>query len=179
VTAGKYNAGTAAARVALSKQLYSGMIRAIAATRRVPVREFSWKSVDVTFSPRKEPQFSEAALRKAMSDPAQPAAKRITSALSLAWMERLRTRPSVDLSRLRIGPADILHLPGEPFIEYQLHAQAARPDRFVAVAGYGEGGPGYICTDAAIAEGGYEPTMSRVGPPSEAALKAGIEALLK
>jgi len=179
VTAGKYNDGSPAARVTLSKQLYSGMIRAIAATRRVPVREFSWKSVDVTFTPRGEPQFSEASLRKAMGDPALPAAKRLTSALALAWSERVRTRPAVDLTRLRIGPADVLHLPGEPFVEYQLHAQAARPDRFVAVAGYGEGGPGYICSDAAIAEGGYEPTMSLVGPPSEAALKAAIAELLR
>jgi hypothetical protein len=179
VTAGKYNDGNAAARVTLSRQLYSGMIRAIAATRRVPVREFSWKSVDVAFAARTEPQFSEASLRKTMSDPSLSAAKRLTSALALAWMERLRSRPGVDLSRLRIGPADLLHLPGEPFIEYQLHAQAARPDRFVAVAGYGEGGPGYICTDAAIAEGGYEPTMSYVGPPSEASLKTAILELLK
>jgi hypothetical protein len=179
VTAGKYNEGTPAARVALSKQLYSGMIRAIAATRRVPVREFSWKSVDVTFAPRSEPQFSEASLRRSMEDPTLKAARRLTAALGLAWIERIRTRTAVDLSRLRIGPADILHLPGEPFIEYQLHAQAARPDRFVAVAGYGEGGPGYICTDAAIAQGGYEPTASLVGPPSEARLKSAIEDLLK
>jgi hypothetical protein len=179
VTAGKYNDGNPGARVTLSKQLYSGMIRAIAATRRVPVREFSWKSVDVVFPPRTEPQFSEASLRQTMNDPAQKASKRLTSAIALAWMDRLRTRPAVDLSRLRIGPADILHLPGEPFVEYQLHAQAARPDRFVAVAGYGEGGPGYICNDAAIAEGGYEPTMARVGPPTESTLKSAIEDLLK
>jgi hypothetical protein len=179
VTAGKYNDGSEAGRVTLSRQLYSGMIRAIAATRRVPVREFSWKSVDVTFTPRSEPQFSEAALRREMADPSLPAAKRLSSALALAWGERLRARPAVDLSCLRIGPADILHLPGEPFLEYQLHAQAARPDRFVAVAGYGEGGPGYICTDAAIAQGGYEPTMSLVGPPSEKALKSAIDGLLR
>ena len=49
----------------------------------------------------------------------------------------------------------------------------------VAVDGYGEGGPGYICIDAAIAEGGYEPTASLVGPPSESTLKAAIEELLK
>jgi len=47
------------------------------------------------------------------------------------------------------------------------------------VAGYGEGGPGYICTDAALKEGGYEPTMSQVGPPGEALLKAAVEALLQ
>lgn len=179
VTAGKYNDGSPSARLALSKQLYSGMIRSIAATRRVPVKEFSWKTVDVVFAGRTEPQFSEAELRKAVDDPAADATKRLTSALQLSWIERVRTRPAIDLSRLRIGPADILHLPGEPFVEYQLHAQAARPDRFVAVAGYGEGGPGYICTDASLKEGGYEPTASQAGPPSEALLKAAMEELLR
>jgi hypothetical protein len=179
VTAGKYNDGTPAARVGLSKQLYSGMIRSIATTRRHPVTELSWKTVDVAFAPRREPQFSEAALRQTMSDPSATASKRLHAALGLAWARRVTARPSVELSRLRIGPADILHLPGEPFLEYQLHAQAARPDRFVAVAGYGDGGPGYICTDAAIAEGGYEPSFSFVGPPSESRLKAGIEELLR
>ena len=179
VTAGKYNDGSPAARLALSKQLYSGMIRSIATTRRVAVREFSWKTVDVAFAGRTESPFAEAELRKMVEDPAADPTKRLTSSLKLAWLERVRSRPAVDVSRLRIGPADLLHLPGEPFVEYQLHAQAARPDRFVAVAGYGEGGPGYICTDAALKEGGYEPTMSQVGPPSEALLKAAVEALLQ
>ena len=49
-----------------------------------------------------------------------------------------------------------VHLPGEPFIEYQLKAQQARKDAFVCVAGYGDGGMGYIPTRAAYAEGGYE-----------------------
>jgi hypothetical protein len=179
VTAGKYNDGTPAARVALSKQLYSGMIRSIAATRRVPAAGFSWSTSDVRFAPRQEPQFSEATLRRVMADPAATASKRLHAALAVSWIERLKSRPAVEISRLRIGPADLLHLPGEPFVEYQLHAQAARPDRFVAVAGYGDGGPGYICTDAALGEGGYEPTASFVGPPSEALLKAAIEGLLK
>jgi hypothetical protein len=85
----------------------------------------------------------------------------------------------VDLSRLRIGSVDLVHLPGEPFVEFQLYAQSLRPDRFVAVAGYGEGGPGYICTDEAHAEGGYEPTMSFVGPPTEALLKGALAELLQ
>jgi hypothetical protein len=48
----------------------------------------------------------------------------------------------------------------------------------VAVAAYGEGGPGYICTDASLNEGGYEPTDARVGAPSEFRLKAAIAQLL-
>jgi hypothetical protein len=71
-----------------------------------------------------------------------------------------------------------LHLPGEAFIQYQLYAQGLRPEDFIATAAYGELGTGYICTDKAFSEGGYEPTQSFVGPPSEARLKAAIHELL-
>ncbi|PYU99852.1 MAG: hypothetical protein DMG26_16045 [Acidobacteria bacterium] len=91
----------------------------------------------------------------------------------------MNVRPGVDLSCYRLGPVRILHLPGEAFVEYQLYAQSLRPNDFVAVVSYGEGGPGYICTDTALTEGGYEPTWSFVGPPSEARLKTGIEQLLR
>lgn len=87
--------------------------------------------------------------------------------------------PPIDLIRVTLGPAEIVHLPGEPFVEYQLHAAAARPDRFVAFAGYGDGGTGYICLDAAFGEGGYEPTAAKVGPPTEARLKQAITELLR
>ena len=87
--------------------------------------------------------------------------------------QRLRRQPTCRSHRLRIGPVHLLFLPGEAFVEYQLYAQSLRPDEFVAVAAYGESGPGYICCDAALTEGGYEPTMSRVGPPSEFRLKRG------
>jgi hypothetical protein len=170
VTAGKYNDGSPESRQAMSKQLYSGMIRAIAATTKTEVSQFHWKTVDLRVVPRKEPEFAPEKLRAAMSDPTAPAAKRVSAALNLAWAERVQQRPTIDLGRLRIGPVDILHLPGEPFIEYQLYAQGLRPDRFVAVAGYGECGTGYICTDAALGDGGYEPTASMVGPPTEALL---------
>jgi hypothetical protein len=73
----------------------------------------------------------------------------------------------------------LVHLPGECFVEYQLYAQGLVPDRFVVVAAYGESGTGYVCCDAAFAEGGYEPTMSRVAPPTEERLKAGIARLLE
>ena len=179
VTAGKYNDGSPASRQAMSKQLYSGMIRAIAATEKSPVTGFSWKTVDLAIVPKVDPDAAPDLLRATMADPKAPDGKRISAALKLAWQERVRLRPTIDLGRLRIGPLDLLHLPGEPFVEFQLYAQGLRPDRFVAVAGYGEGGPGYICTDAAFGEGGYEPGASLVGPPTEALLKAAIEELLR
>jgi len=179
VTAGKYNSGTQEERQALSKELYSGMIRAAAATKKEAVDSYSWKTVDVRFPPKMDPANAPEILRKVLSDPDAPAQKRQMAAIRLAWDERTRARPLIDLSRLRIGSVDILHLPGEPFVEFQLYAQSLRPDRFVAVAGYGEGGPGYICTDAAHDEGGYEPTQAMVGPPTEAVLRGAIEELLR
>ncbi len=179
VTAGKYNDGSPEARLAMSKQLYSGMIRSIQATKKVPVTGFSWKSLELTLPLRSDPEFSEASLRRTMEDEAVAPKKRNMAALWLAWIERTKQRPAIDVSRLRIGPAEILHLPGEPFVAYQFHAQALRPDRFVAVAGYGETGVGYICTDAALPEGGYEPGASILGPGGEAALKRAIAGLLE
>ena len=78
----------------------------------------------------------------------------------------------------RKKPALVLDLPGEPFIEYQLHAQGLSPDRFVCVAGYGDGGPGYLPTAAAYDEGGYEPTVA-LEAPSEALLKRTLAKLLQ
>lgn len=179
VTAGKYNNGSPEARLAMSKQLYSGMIRAIKDTKKVEVSAFSWKTVDVALPLRGDPAYSEAALRARMENVEEKPVRRNGAAMMLAWIERARKRPSIDVSRLRLGPVDILHLPGEPFVEFQLYAQSQRPDRFVAVAGYGEGGPGYLCTDAALPEGGYEPTATVIGEGGEPRLKAAIAELLK
>ena len=53
----------------------------------------------------------------------------------------------MDLSVIDFGPAQLLLLPGESYVEYQLAAQKMRPGSFVLVAGYGEGGSGYIPTE--------------------------------
>ncbi len=178
ITAGKYNDGSPAARAELTERLFRAMTNAVAGTVRSPVTPLDWRTTRVRFHPRPEPEWSAARARTVLEDTNAPAANRLRAALDLAWLERLRTRPEVELSRWRLGPVTALHLPGEAFIEYQLYAQSLRPEDFVVVAAYGESGPGYICCDAALSEGGYEPTMSRVGPPSEFALKAGIARLL-
>ncbi len=179
ITAGKYNDGSPASRLRMSKQLYSGMIRSAGSTRKEPVSAIAWKTAAVAFPLRTEPAFAEAGYRKDLADPAAPGNRRLKAALALAWVERLKARPEVEIARLRLGPADLLFLPGEAFVEYQLYAQERAPGRFVCTASYGEGGAGYICTDASLGEGGYEPTESYVGPPTEALLKKAIDELLR
>lgn len=99
----------------------------------------------------------------------------------MAWYERCLAGKKVNISCLSIGRARILHLPSEMFVEYQLAAKNRRPDLFVAVAAYGEYGPGYIGTDKAYKEGGYETseTASNVHPETERTLKPAIFKLLE
>jgi hypothetical protein len=179
IGAGKYNDCSAEARDQLTERLYRGMKGAIAATRKERVSDISWKNTEVRFALRTELEFSESHFRKEIADAQNKPEERIKAAWALAWYDRLKVRPTVDVSCYRIGPVRILHLPGEAFVEYQLYAQSLRPNDFVAVASYGEGGPGYICTDHALTEGGYEPTWSFVGTPSEVRLKDAIQELLK
>lgn len=178
VAAGKYNDGSSQARAALTGRLYTGMKQAIAATQRRPVTGLEWKTSAIEFVPRAEPAWSEAVARRELGDTNAAVVVRIKAALHLAWLERLKRNPRVTVSRLSLGPVTLLHLPGEAFVEYQLYAHSLRPDAFLAVAAYGESGPGYICCDDALTEGGYEPTLSRVGPPTEFRLKAAIAELL-
>jgi hypothetical protein len=179
VAAGKYNDGSHEMRMVLANRLYEGMKAAIAATGRAEPAALSWQTGEVRFPPRQEPDFSEEHFRSVLADTQKTYPVRMSASIALAWYARLKSRPTVDLSSYQLGPATILHLPGEAFVEYQLYAQSLRPDDFLAVAAYGELGTGYICTDKAFAEGGYEPTQSFVGPPTEALLKASIRQVLE
>ena len=89
-----------------------------------------------------------------------------------------RLAKPIDISSIQIGPARILHLPGEPMIEFQHYAQRVLPGKFVAVAGYGLATPGYVCTEEAFTQGGYEPSASNVVPESEKAVKQAIREAL-
>lgn len=179
VAAGKYNRGTPEDRRKLTERMYTGMKEAIAATRRAPISEIGWEKSEVRFAARTEPEFSEEHFRKVLADPDRPYHKRTRASFCLSWYERLKVQPAISLSAYRLGPVRILHLPGESFVQYQLYAQSVRPDEFLAVAAYGELGTGYICMDKSPQEGGYEPTNSFVGPPSEERYKAAIAEVLR
>lgn len=175
VAAGKYNDGSHPMRAVLAGRVYDGMKASIAATSAAQPATLDWKYTYVEFPPRREPQFSEEHLRAVLTDTSKPYPPRMSAAIALAWYERRKSRPAIDVTRYRLGPATIVHLPGEAFVQYQLYAQSIAPEQFVAVAAYGDAGTGYICTDKALTEGGYEPTQSLVGPPTEERLKLAIK----
>ncbi len=176
ITAGKYNDGDPKNRTVLRDRIHAGMVAAWKATERHALDSFHWRIEPFRFAARREASFSEAESQKLLNDAKAPTARRNNAAFQLAWLARL-SRP-IDLTCLDLGPAQVLHLPGEPFIEYQLAAQQIRKDRFVCVAGYGDDGPGYLPTDIAYQEGGYEPTVA-LAAPCEKPLRQTLGKLLK
>jgi hypothetical protein len=151
VTAGKYNDGSPDNRPVLAERLYQAMTRAWQATRRHPLTRVGFRSVPLRLEPRNDPGFTTADLtRRLRSDP-RPFGQCL-AALGLSWRKRADAGYRLDIPVVDFGPAQLLLLPAESYVEYQLLAQRLRPDLMVMTAGYGECAPGYIPTDKAVRE---------------------------
>ena len=180
IGAGKYNDGSPEKRLVLAERLADGMRRAWESTKRQPISasEVTWAIEPVALPPAKHLSVEklEAQLRdRDATFLTQGGASR------LAWLRRCQAGHQIDVVCLGLGRARILHLPGELFVEYQLAAEAARPDLFVAMAAYGDYAPWYIGTAIGYEQGGYEtsPTSSNVAPEIENVLMAAIRKLLR
>jgi hypothetical protein len=177
--AGKYNDGSHPTRWVLAQRLADGMKRAWEATEKSPLtpEDVGWKVVPVALPPAshlKEADL-EAALRGSDKGP------QTGTASELVWLRHCQAGHKMELTCLRLGRARVLHMAGELFVEYQLAAKQMRPDLFVAMAAYGDYGPGYIGTAVAYEQGGYEtgPNASHVAPGVETVLMDGLRELLR
>ena len=181
IGAGKWNDGSHENRQVLADRVAEGMARALKATTKVPITaaDLGWESVPVALPPAAH--LDEIKLLATLENKAVKVGERAKAANDLAWLRRCKAGDKIDVTCLRLGNARVLHLPGELFVEYQLAAQARRPDLFVALAAYGDYGPGYIGTEVAYSQGGYEtsPSSSLVAPSVERVLTDVIGRLLR
>jgi hypothetical protein len=81
---------------------------------------------------------------------------------------------SAKVTGVRIGRAALMFLPGEPFVETGLALKQASPLEFTGVVGFSEETVGYVPTEEAFEEGGYE-----VGFGSWSLLSPGCEKILR
>ncbi len=180
VAAGKYNDGSPERRPLLASRVEAGMRAAWDATTRTPVTadQLVWRTLPVALPLRDT--ISAETLRKVVNSPDAKLADRLRAARDLAWVERIQGGHKITVSRLKLGPAEAIHLPGELFIEYQLEARRIRAGQHLAVAAYGDLGPGYIGTRIAYSQGGYETgIVSRTAPEVEDTLMSAIARLLE
>ena len=180
IGAGKWNDGAKENRQILADRVAGGMKAAWEGTVREPLGsgDVHWV-VEPVLLPIGT-HLKEETLAAVVEVETEPLEKRYLAAKVLTWLRRCQRKEPLELSCLALRQARILHMPGELFVEYQLYAQAVRPDLMVAMAAYGDYAPGYICTEVAYSEGGYEAAeaSSMVSPQVESVLKGAIRRLL-
>ncbi len=182
VAAGKYNDGSPENRLILAQRLVKGMEAAWKATTKIPISasDVDWQVQSVVLPLRDRLVDGEEELLETLDDSEANVSSRIRAARDLVWTRRCEEGHSIELSSLRLGPAYVVHMPGELFVEYQLAAQKSLPDSTVCMAAYGDYGPGYIGTEISYPQGGYETGIaSRVAPEVEEVLMAALRELLK
>lgn len=181
VAAGKYNTGAPEVRAVLAQRLGAAMRQAWQKTVKTELSasDIAWKTVPVSLPVA--PHLEADGLRRTLQQADANDQDRLAAASNLAWLERCQAGRQIDISCLSVGPARIVHMPGELFVEYSLAAQRMCPNEFVCMAAYGDYGPGYIGTETAYSQGGYEtsPQASRVDPRAEQVLLLALEKLLK
>jgi hypothetical protein len=179
VTAGKYNDGATENRIDLAKRIHEAMREAWKNTNKKPLEECAFRSTPLKLPVRSSAGFTQDDLEKRLKSDARPFGQCLAG-LGLSWRKRVLADHAIDVSIIDFGSAAYLLLPAEAYVEFQLMAQAARPDGFVVTAGYGECGPGYIPIEKAWEEkDGNLTDWCWVDPGCEEKMKKAIETALK
>ena len=152
VTAGKYNDGSTENRQRLADRMHQAMVAAWQSTKRHSLDQVQFRSVPLVLPHREGEQTAEA-LRAKLADSSKPMYARALAAMGLSSRQLHPLGHEIDVAAVDFGAAQIVLLPGESLVGYQLLAQKLRPDSFVMAIGYGECSPGYVPTDAASREG--------------------------
>jgi hypothetical protein len=179
VTAGKYHDGSADNRPLLAERLYQAMAAAWKATERQPLQGIDCRGVPLRLEPRGGEGFTVEDLAKRLTTDPRPFGQCL-AALGLSWRKRAGAGHQIDVPVIDLGAAQLLLLPGESYVEFQLAAQRLRPDSFVMTLGYGECAPGYVPTERAFQEGdGNLRDWCWVAPGAEEAMTKALGAALQ
>jgi hypothetical protein len=160
----------------LAKRIYDGIAAAGKNIKKKPLTDVAWRTVEML--PTARDLLIADELQARISNKSNSTVNRNRPSYMLSWLQRLEQKTPILLSALSLGDISLLHLPAESFIEYQLRAQTLAPNRFVATAAYGDGGPWYIPIAQEYANGGYEVSVAFSDSSIDATMTAGIAKLL-
>ena len=176
IGAGKYNNGSKEARFELTQRMFDGITTSNATLKPEPIRSFEWETEDIL--PPLDSRFTEEQLLVGIRNKTNRVVARNRPSYTVAFIRRVKEGIPITLSSLHVNDISMLHLPAESFIEYQLRAQAIAPNRFVACAAYGDGGPWYIPVKEAYPQGGYAVGVAWCSPQIDPLMSNGIQTLL-
>ena len=179
VTAGKYNDGSPENRAVLASRIHQAMVEAWESTRRHRLGPIGFRTAKLRLEPRNTPGFTVEDLQRRLASETKPFGQCL-AALGLSWRKRADAGHLIDLPVVDFGAAQLLLLPAESYVEYQLFAQGLRPDSFVLTLGYGECAPGYIPSEQAWQEGDTNLNdWCWCAPGAQASMNRALEAALK
>lgn len=148
-------------------------VKALMGSRREEEVELRAARREVKLAVQQAPEVSpervaelEGELRNALARGDEASASQLSFQLGVArWAfevsKRLRERApngelTTEVQAIRLGGAAIVALPGEPLVEIGLAIKSQSPAQLTMVAGYSNDAIGYVPTDSAFEEGGYE-----------------------
>ena len=179
VTVGKYNDGSRENRPIFAERLRKGMAEAWEATLTYPIEQAEFRNAVLRLAPRESPGYTLDDYKRTIADDSAELRDRLTAALGLSWRERYDAGHAIDVPAIDFGRAQIVLMPAESFVQYQLWAQEMRPESFVMAMGYSECAPGYIPT-AKDAEEGYDDHYGWAAfPECEDAMRAALREALQ
>ena len=178
VTAGKYNDGSPQARGILTERLVQAMVQASGNLESQTLERFAFRVETFQLPFQEGAPFKREAMTKVLHDDKANIRERILSAMALASLNRIERGQPIDLPCLDLGIAQVVVLPGESFVGYQLMAQKLKPESFVMAIGFGECWPGYVPTQRAMEEQ-FDHDWRWVGPGCEPIIREKLTSVLK
>lgn len=179
ITVGKYNDGKPESRPIFADRLKTAMQAAFEGSAKAPLERVEVRSVPLVLEPRDAANFTQADLEARLARSSDPHGQEL-AAMGLSWRKRVERNQPIDVPVVDLGPVQLLLLPAEIYVEYQLFAQSVRPDRFVMTIGYGECAPGYIPIERAWTE--HDENLGDwcwVNPGMQPRIESAIRTLLR
>jgi len=176
VAAGKYNNGTPKARTELTTRMLAGLRASEERLDPARVNSVTWSTAEMLPTARSKPAVQE--LLGSIANKSLKGAARNRPAYEVAWARRLDKKIPIVVSALKVGGVNLLHLPAESFVQYQIRATSIVADGKVAVAAYGDGGPWYIPVKEEYPSGGYEVSVAFSDDTIDATMTAAMRRVL-
>ena len=176
VAAGKYNNGTPKARTELTTRMLAGLRASEERLDPARVNSVTWSTAEMLPTARSKPAVQE--LLDSIANKTLKGAARNRPAYEVAWARRLDKKIPIVVSALKVGGVNLLHLPAESFVQYQIRATSIVADGKVAVAAYGDGGPWYIPVKEEYPSGGYEVSVAFSDDTIDATMTAAMRRVL-
>jgi hypothetical protein len=179
VTAGQYTTTNRHRnRVVFGLRLYDAMQTALDRAKPVRLERIGWAN-DVFDMPLRVEEHDLEYFKQAIEDPNNTSKEKYLAGLKYLKLSKNLCHYPFRISRLTLDGDNVLFLPAELCVAYQIYAKQSSATR-LATAAYGDCFLNYVATDEAFDQGGYEvdPKWTEVKPGCEALIKCAIDRIL-